>query len=102
VSNFVQLTMNGIMIRVLARPRSRSSTLTEEIGEEAVLVNLREPAREGKANSELVKRLAKALSVSSNDVAIVAGHGTRDKIVQVRGRKQTYVREQLLRTMGSM
>lgn len=38
-------TSEGIMIRVLVRPRSRSSRLIEEIGEDGVLVNLKEPAR---------------------------------------------------------
>jgi len=95
-------TSEGIMIRVLVRPRSRSGRLVEEIGEAGVVVNLREPAREGKANSELVKRLAKALSVSSSDVAIIAGFGTREKTVYVRGQSQTYVREHLLKAMESM
>ncbi|RDE10741.1 MAG: hypothetical protein C4K49_12940 [Candidatus Thorarchaeota archaeon] len=94
-------TSEGIMIRVLVKPRSRTIRLIEEISEAGVLVNLKEPAREGKANSELVKRLAKALSVSSSDVAIVAGYGTREKIVRIRGQSQAEVQELLLKATRS-
>ena len=54
---------------------------------EAVHVNLKGPAREGKANTELVKRLAKHLGLSTADIALVAGHKSRDKTLVVSSMK---------------
>ena len=39
----------------------------------------------GKANDAVVRLLADALRVPSQDVAIVSGHGSRDKIVALEG-----------------
>ena len=86
------------MMKVTARSGSRRDRFIEEIGETGVLVNLTESAREGKANVELIKRMARVLSVSSADVVIVSGHRTREKTVLVRGKSKAYVRDCLLKT----
>jgi uncharacterized protein (TIGR00251 family) len=39
----------------------------------------------GKANDAVVRLLAGALRVRAKDVAIVSGHGSRDKIVALEG-----------------
>lgn len=39
----------------------------------------------GKANDAVVRLLADALRMPSRDVAIVSGHGSRDKIVALEG-----------------
>jgi len=40
---------------------------------------------QGKANEAVVRLLAETLAVAARDVAIVSGHGARDKIVTVAG-----------------
>ena len=40
---------------------------------------------QGKANEAVVRLLAETLALTVRDVAIVSGHGTRDKIVTVSG-----------------
>jgi uncharacterized protein YggU (UPF0235/DUF167 family) len=40
---------------------------------------------DGKANAALVRLLADTLSIGVQDVAIVSGHGSRDKIVALDG-----------------
>jgi len=40
---------------------------------------------DGKANEAVVRLLAETLGVSRADVAIVSGHGTRDKVVSLAG-----------------
>jgi len=48
-------------------------------------VRVAQPAEGGRANAAVVKLLAQALSVDRGDVEVVAGHGSRDKIVAVAG-----------------
>lgn len=48
-------------------------------------VRVAQPAESGRANAAVVKLLAEALSVSRDDVEVVAGRGSRDKIVAVAG-----------------
>jgi uncharacterized protein (TIGR00251 family) len=43
------------------------------------------PPADGRANAALVRLLAAALGVAPRDVAIVAGHGGRDKVVALAG-----------------
>jgi uncharacterized protein YggU (UPF0235/DUF167 family) len=39
----------------------------------------------GRANEAVVRLLAAALSLPQRDVAVVSGHGARDKVVAVEG-----------------
>jgi uncharacterized protein (TIGR00251 family) len=43
------------------------------------------PAERGKANEAALRLLAKTLSVEPGNVRLVAGHGTRDKTVEISG-----------------
>ncbi|MCF2135853.1 MAG: DUF167 domain-containing protein [Candidatus Thorarchaeota archaeon] len=74
-----------IFIRVLVRPNSRSKRFIEEITDTHISINLRGPAREGKANTELVKRLAKIIGISTSHIMIVTGHKSREKILAIEG-----------------
>jgi uncharacterized protein (TIGR00251 family) len=48
-------------------------------------VRVTPPAEGGRANEAVVRLLADTFSVPSRDVAVVAGHTSRDKIVAVAG-----------------
>jgi uncharacterized protein YggU (UPF0235/DUF167 family) len=44
------------------------------------------PAPErGKANDATIRLLAETLQVKAGDIRLVAGHGSRDKVVEVSG-----------------
>jgi uncharacterized protein (TIGR00251 family) len=81
----------GTFIKTVVRPNSKSKKFVVEITSEAVFVNISSPAREGKANVELVKRMAKTLGISAAEVTIVVGHKTREKILVVSGMSQEAV-----------
>ena len=51
----------------------------------ALLVAVRARAVEGQANTAVEVALAKAFGVRRSDVGIVAGHRSRDKVVEIRG-----------------
>jgi uncharacterized protein YggU (UPF0235/DUF167 family) len=44
-----------------------------------------EPPEDGRANQAVVRLLAQMLGLRRRDVSIVAGHGSRDKVVAVEG-----------------
>jgi uncharacterized protein len=48
-------------------------------------VRIAAPPERGAANDALVRLLEDALSVPRGRITIVAGHGARDKIVELRG-----------------
>ena len=73
----------GTFLRVIVRPNSREKNFLAEISPEVILVNLKSPAREGKANSELVKRLARVLMISAGNIRLVAGHKSKEKTLLV-------------------
>ncbi|MGQ4912658.1 MAG: DUF167 domain-containing protein [Candidatus Thorarchaeota archaeon] len=86
----------GVFIRTLVHPKSRSKEFISEITPEALHINLTSPAREGKANVELVKRLSKILGVSTSEISIIGGHRSREKTVLVRGISLDQVKRAIL------
>jgi len=52
---------------------------------EAWKVRVAAPPEDGRANDAVVRLLADTLALSQRDVAIVSGHGARDKVVTLTG-----------------
>lgn len=74
----------GVRFDVHVRPRSSRSAILG-VREGALEVALTSPPADGAANSELVRLLAKALSVRAADVSIVVGSSSRTKVIAVNG-----------------
>lgn len=73
---------HSLVFMVHAVPRaSRSEIVGEHNG--ALRVRLAAPPVDGAANEELVRILAKTLSVSLKDVEIIAGHSSKIKQVRI-------------------
>ncbi len=81
----VRDTNKGVLVRVRVRPRSKESGLILDLDENELTVNLRSPAREGKANTELLRLLAKLLKVSAGKLKLVRGRKSREKTILVEG-----------------
>ncbi len=81
----IWVSEKGTFLRVIVRPKSTEKDFVVEISPEVIVVNLKSPAREGKANSELVKRLAKVLTISTGNIRLVAGHKSKEKTLLVEG-----------------
>ncbi|OGG37561.1 hypothetical protein A2110_02420 [Candidatus Jorgensenbacteria bacterium GWA1_54_12] len=69
-------------IFVTAKPRAKEERV-EKIDETHFVVAVTEPPVEGRANEAIVRALAKHFGVSSQNVRIVSGHTSRQKIVDV-------------------
>jgi uncharacterized protein (TIGR00251 family) len=75
---------DGLILRVRVVPGARRSEVVEPVGAE-LKVRVAAPAREGKANDELVRFVAKAFGVPRRSVRIVHGAGSRHKVVEIVG-----------------
>jgi uncharacterized protein (TIGR00251 family) len=67
---------------VRVKPGARREVVGGRHGD-ALVVAVRAPAVEGKANAAVCKALAKAFGIHRRDVTIVAGERGRDKVIEV-------------------
>lgn len=68
---------------IAIKPNSKKGPLVEQQDDGSLLVYIREPAVEGKANTVLIELLAKHFDVAKSRVTIVLGHTSRHKIVEM-------------------
>jgi uncharacterized protein len=80
-----QLTPGGIRLRVRVQPRSSQNRVVGVHGN-AIKLQVIAPPVEGAANAAVADLLAKWLKVPRRSVAIVHGHGGRDKVVMIATR----------------
>ncbi|TET11832.1 MAG: hypothetical protein E3J86_01840 [Candidatus Thorarchaeota archaeon] len=85
MASVVWETERGTILKVIVRPKSRERDFVVEISPEVIIINLKSPAREGKANSELVKRMAKVLAISTGSIKLIAGHKSKEKTLLIEG-----------------
>lgn len=71
-------------VAVHVQPRATRSELAGRHGD-AVKVRLKAPPVDGAANDELIRFLAETLGLARGAVRIVAGHGSRRKVVEIDG-----------------
>ncbi len=91
----IWMSEKGTFLRVIVKPNSKEKQLIAERTPDSILINLTGPAREGKANTELVKKLSKILKISSITIRIVAGHKSREKILLIDGLSTEEVEQRL-------
>ncbi len=90
-------TEKGTFLRVSVHPNSKEKRFVSEITSETIHINLRSQARGGKANSELLKELAKSLHISTADISLITGHKSREKILMISGISASYLMDCLLK-----
>ncbi len=87
---FVDKDSEGTLIKSLVVPNSRSQCV--ELGDEGIVIRLKNPPVKGKANDELVKFLKKLLK---KPVLIASGFTNREKVILVRNADADYVMRRL-------
>jgi len=70
-------------IRVQVKPNSRESAV-EKLGGAEYRLKVKASAKEGKANTELVKVLSEYFDIPKSAIIIVKGHKSRIKIVEIQ------------------
>lgn len=81
---FVTASSSGVICVVRVTPRAGRSAVSGA-RDDALLVRLAAPPVDGAANEALIALLADVFDVPKRDVAIVSGHTSRLKRVEVRG-----------------
>jgi len=71
-------------LRLRVVPGAPSDGIVGRHGE-AWKVRVAAPPEDGRANDAVVRLLAETLGAPRVDVTLVAGHGSRDKVVEVTG-----------------
>ncbi|MHA1905910.1 MAG: DUF167 domain-containing protein [Candidatus Thorarchaeota archaeon] len=94
--NLLWESERGTFLRVLVRPNSGNRDFIESFSDTELVINLKGPAREGKANTELVKKMAKVLGTSTGNLSIASGHKSREKTLLISNLREIEVREILL------
>ncbi|RKY64247.1 MAG: YggU family protein [Candidatus Latescibacterota bacterium] len=72
-------------IRVRVKPRAKEERIEGLSPDGTLVVRVAAPPERGKANERLVRILAEAFGVARSEVRVVAGHKSRDKVVEVEG-----------------
>jgi uncharacterized protein (TIGR00251 family) len=94
-ATFLTQTQKGVYITIWAKPKG-SKSLVLGVKDGALLVKLCAPPVEGKANSELIKLMAKTLGVSKSEVELVSGQSGRNKRIFV----SSISKEEILQALG--
>jgi uncharacterized protein len=74
----------GTRLRVHVSPGASRTAVSGRHGE-AWKLRVAAPPERGRANEAVVSLLAETLSLPRSSVTLVAGHGARDKVVEVAG-----------------
>ena len=69
-------------LTIKVKPNSKESGV-EEIGPHHLLIKVKAPPRENKANQEVVETLAEHLRVPKSRLSIVKGMKSKQKVVEV-------------------
>jgi uncharacterized protein (TIGR00251 family) len=70
-----------VKIKVKVKPNSKTEELSRE--GDSFIVKVKEPPKEGKANQAVIKLLAEHFGVLQNQVRILSGFRSRNKVIEV-------------------
>jgi uncharacterized protein (TIGR00251 family) len=87
LANITTKTPNLFMskiIKIKVIPRSSQNEIVGEMADGVLKVKLTTPPIDGKANEELIKLLAKHFSIAKNDIKILQGLKSKNKMVEIK------------------
>ena len=72
----------SLTIQVKVKPNATEQTI-QEISENNFIVSLKSAPKDGKANQELIKFLAKRFNVPKSHISIKSGLSSRHKLIRI-------------------
>jgi len=70
-----------LKIQVKVKPSSKNEEVTQK--GDTLIVTTKEPPKEGRANRQVIKLLAKHFKVPQNQVRLISGFKKRDKVIEI-------------------
>ncbi|MEH1875385.1 DUF167 domain-containing protein [Nostoc sp.] len=68
--------------KIKVKPNSKQQKIEEQL-DGSLIVYLKSPPVDGKANEELIKLLAKKFDVAKSDIRIKSGLSSRQKLIEI-------------------
>lgn len=90
----------GAAFAVIVVPKARKNEIVGLHGD-AIKIRIAAPAEKGKANEELLSFLAEKLGVKKEQLEIVAGANSRNKLISVTGIEPAEVEKLILPPRGA-
>ncbi|AFZ37876.1 UPF0235 protein yggU [Stanieria cyanosphaera PCC 7437] len=69
-------------ISIKVKPNSQQQKI-EELADGSLIIRLKSPPRDGKANQELIEMLAKKFQVAKSQITIKAGLSSKNKLIEI-------------------
>ena len=69
-------------IQIIAKPNSKQQKISQS-ADGTLIIRLKSPPVDGKANRELIKLLAKKYGVASSQIKIKSGSASKYKIIEI-------------------
>ena len=92
-------TAGGVTLRVRVVPRA-GRTAVAGIREDALLVRIAAAPVDGAANDALIAFLSELFDRPKRDIAVVAGHTSRDKRIAIAGTTEAALAAKLAAILG--
>lgn len=91
------MTTRGSEARISVRvhPGAASNQVTG-VSDDVLRIRIAAPPLKGKANRELINFLSRLLNIGKDNINIIKGHTTRDKIIGINGLGREEVLRRLL------
>ena len=70
------------IFKIKVFPNSPETKIVDVMDDETIRINLHAAAQEGKANQELIRFLSKKFRISSDNIKILSGKTSRQKLIQ--------------------
>lgn len=77
----IERSRNYIFLRVKVKPSLKSQYIKEE--DDSLIVYIKSPPVDGKANEELIKLLAKKFGVPPSRIRVKSGLSSRNKLIEI-------------------
>ena len=76
---------NQAVIELIVATNKVSTRIVEIMSDGVIRMHVKSPPVEGKANTEIIRYLAKILRIPKNQISIMRGAGSKRKMIKIQG-----------------